>query len=125
MKKRLFNRLMKKDLKSNDDYNEVINNRPKIIHDMINFCHTMHPHNDRGHLNLIIGMEELSELQKEVSKGIRGKLDRNALLEEMVDVEGCLLVLRDVYNITDEELNKARYIKTSRIKRKVDSKTFS
>lgn len=125
MKKRLFNRLMKKDLKSNDDYNEVINNRPKIIHDMINFCHTTYPHNDRGHLNLIIGMEELSELQKEVSKGIRGKLDRNALLEEMVDVEACLLTLRDVYDITDEELDKVRYIKTLSIKRKTDGKTFS
>ena len=92
---------------------------------MIDFSYTQNPDNKRGHINLIVAMEELSELQKEISKGIRGKFDKIALMEEMVDVEHVLMTLKDIYHISDNELDKFRYIKTKRIKNKVESKTFS
>ena len=42
--------------------------------------------NPRGHRNLIIVMEELSELSKEISKELRGKRDRLSITEELADV---------------------------------------
>ena len=43
--------------------------------------------NPRGHRNLIIVMEELSELIKEISKELRGKGDKYNILEELADVQ--------------------------------------
>ena len=124
MKRRQFNKLMKRSTSEIKDFYSVIYNRSDIIKRMINFCYNKHPHNSRGHTNLIATMEELAELQKEISKGIRGKLDRNGLLEEIVDVEHGLMVLKEVYKINDAELNKARYIKASRIQRKIENNNF-
>lgn len=124
MKRRILNKLLKKKLSNNDDYADILLNESTIIHDMIDFSYSQNPHNERGHINLVVAMEELSELQKEISKGIRGKLDKTALMEEMVDVEHVLMTLKDVYHISDNELDKFRYIKTKRIKNKVESKTF-
>lgn len=124
MKRRLFNKLMKRSISEIKDFYSVIYDRPGIIKRMINFCYDKDPHNSRGHTNLIIAMEELAELQQEISKGIRGKLDRNGLLEEIVDVEHALMVLKEVYKINDAELNKARYIKASRIQRKIENNNF-
>lgn len=36
--------------------------------------------------SMIIAMEELAELQQAISKGLRGKLDRDNLAEEIADV---------------------------------------
>ena len=124
MKRRILNKLLKKKLSNNDDYADILLNESTIIHDMIDFSYSQNPHNERGHINLVVAMEELSELQKEISKGVRGKLDKTALMEEMVDVEHVLMTLKDVYHISDNELDKFRYIKTKRIKNKVESKTF-
>lgn len=124
MKRRILNKLLKKKLSNNNDYADILLNEPAIIHDMIDFSYTQNPHNERGHINLVVAMEELSELQKEISKGVRGKLDKTALMEEMVDVEHVLMTLKDIYHISDRELDKFRYIKTKRIKNKVESKTF-
>lgn len=124
MKRRILNKLLKKKLSNNDDYADILLNESTIIHDMIDFSYSQNPHNERGHINLVVAMEELSELQKEISKGIRGKLDKTALMEEMVDVEHVLMTLKDIYHISDNELDKFRYIKTKRIKNKVESKTF-
>lgn len=42
--------------------------------------------NPRGHRNLIIVIEELSELSKEISKQLRDKGDPYNILEELADV---------------------------------------
>lgn len=63
----------------------------------------------------IIAMEELSELQKEISKELRGQGDRDGILEELADV---LIVCGNVVNlqeITDNELRTATSIKLDRI----------
>lgn len=78
----------------------------------------------RGTRNLIIGMEELSELQKEISKAIRGKLDRIGLIEEIIDVEHTIDVIKNVFNISNQELEKVRYVKLEQIKAKCRDKKF-
>lgn len=124
MERKQFNKLMKRNISEIKDFYSIICARSNIIKRMINFCYNKDPHNPRGHINLIVAMEELAELQQEISKGIRGKLDRNGLLEEIVDVEHALMVLKEVYKINDAELNKARYIKASRIQRKIENNNF-
>lgn len=52
----------------------------------------------------IVAMEECSELQKGISKLLRGSGSRTALLEEMADVAICLKQLQLMYNLDDEDL---------------------
>lgn len=57
-------------------------------------------------VNKTIVIEELSELQKEVCKDMRGYERRLEIKEEMVDVYICLQMLKEIYNFSDEELEK-------------------
>ena len=57
--------------------------------------------------NKAIIIEELSELQKEVTKDIRKKFNRDNFLEEMADVVIVLHMAKEIYNISDSELDKA------------------
>lgn len=68
-----------------------------------------------GYHELIIAMEELSELQKEISKFLRGKGDKFALIEEMGDVLICIVYLQEIFNIPTWELYKAMNIKIDRL----------
>ncbi|MBP3240080.1 MAG: hypothetical protein J6M92_05995 [Oribacterium sp.] len=54
----------------------------------------------------IICMEEMSELIKEVSKDLRGNLRRAYLIEEVSDVYICLMMLRIMLGINDDEIQK-------------------
>lgn len=110
---------------NNYDFDLILSNDKKreVIDNMINFT-SKKDHNGRGHRNLIIAMEELSELTKEISKSLRDEHDRLALMEEIVDVEHVILTLCNVFNISDDELNKIRYVKTKRIIDRVDSGEF-
>jgi NTP pyrophosphatase (non-canonical NTP hydrolase) len=78
--------------------------------------------NPYGHRNLIIVMEELSELQKEVSKELRGKGDKYAMLEEIADVEIGKMYLKQVCNISDEDIAKAVQIKLRRLENVLEEK---
>lgn len=75
----------------------------------------------RGHENLIIDMEEMAELAQEISKCLRKKgiNDYYSLIEEMADVRICLYHLQTLYNISDEELNKAINVKMDRMERRL------
>lgn len=57
--------------------------------------------------NKAIIIEELSELQKEVTKDIRKKFNRDNFLEEMADVVIVLHMAKEIYNISESELDKA------------------
>ena len=59
---------------------------------------------ENGDIQDVIWMEELAELQKEISKGLRGKGNRNNLIEETADVIICLTQLILKYDIDDYEL---------------------
>ena len=63
----------------------------------------------------IVCMEECSELIQAVSKCLRGKPDAtDNLAEEMADVTICLYLLKEMYGITDEQLEEWIARKTAR-----------
>ena len=57
-------------------------------------------------VNKTIVIEELSELQKELWKDLRGYDRREEIKEEMSDVYICLQLLKEIYNFSDEDLEK-------------------
>lgn len=59
-----------------------------------------------GDIQEVIWMEELAELQQAISKGLRGKGDRDNLIEETADVIICLTQLMLKYDIDDYELQE-------------------
>lgn len=71
--------------------------------------------NPRGHRNLIICQEELSELTKEISKELRGKGDRVNILEELADVQISIYYIQNICHITGSELDKAIAVKMKRV----------
>lgn len=54
---------------------------------------------------LIIAIEEMSELTKEITKNIRGKENYNEILEELTDCYIMLENIRQIFNISDVEIN--------------------
>lgn len=60
-------------------------------------------------------MEELSELQKEISKELRGQGDRDGILEELADAMIVCGNIMNLQEITDNELRTAVSIKLDRI----------
>lgn len=63
----------------------------------------------------IVCMEECSELIQAISKRLRGKPDAtDNLAEEMADVTICLYLLKEMYGITDTQLNEWIARKTAR-----------
>ena len=71
--------------------------------------------NPRGHRNLIIVMEELAELSKEISKELRGKGDAISILEELADVQLCIYYIQEICGISNDTLYKAINVKTARL----------
>lgn len=71
--------------------------------------------NPRGHRNLIIVMEELSELSKEISKELRGKGDKANILEELADVQLGIYYVQEICKINNEDLRKAMNVKMKRL----------
>lgn len=55
-------------------------------------------------IQLVVCMEELSELTQAISKEKRGKGSRDNLIEEMADVMICMEILKQVYGISDNEI---------------------
>ena len=113
-------------VENNSDFNAILSldKKREVIDNMITFTSKKDQNNERGHKNLIIAMEELSELTKEISKSLRDEHDRLGLMEEIVDVEHVILTLCNVFNISDDELNKIRYVKTKRILDRINSEEF-
>lgn len=56
-------------------------------------------------MQLVVCMEELSELTQAISKEIRGKDNRNNIIEGMADVLICIEILKQVFEITDEDID--------------------
>lgn len=51
-------------------------------------------------------MEECAELIQAISKEKRGKINRNNMIEEIADVLICIEMLKQMYMISDEKINK-------------------
>lgn len=75
--------------------------------------------NLRGYHNIVIVVEELSELTKELTKALRDKQDLNGIIEELADVLICIDYVKEVFDITDKELEYARSIKMNELKDKL------
>ena len=74
---------------------------------------------------LMLTMEECSELQKECSKVFRCKGNRANLVEEMGDVLICIDYLKELYNISDAELQETIDHKMFRTKKRIDLNTLT
>lgn len=70
-------------------------------------------------------MEEFAELQQQVSKQIRGYDDRIGLLEEMADAYIVLEFLKSIFNISEEDMQKAVDVKLERERRKQKMKRLN
>jgi NTP pyrophosphatase (non-canonical NTP hydrolase) len=86
-------------------------------------------HNDeidmiKGFRNIIIILEELGELNKELTKALRNKQDRIGIIEETADVLICIEYIKKIFNITEREINSAIYVKANELKNKLDSNNF-
>ena len=64
---------------------------------------------------IIIAMEELSELQKEISKELRGKGDKVNVLEELADVQIVIYYVKKILGISNEDIEKAISVKIDRL----------
>lgn len=85
----------------------------KILVDSVNS--NIQDGNPRGHRNLIIVMEELSELAEEISKELRGKGDNTSILEELADVQLGIYYVQEIVGIQDESLLKAMAVKMEQL----------
>ncbi|WP_290063422.1 hypothetical protein [Paraclostridium bifermentans] len=66
--------------------------------------------------DLVVAMEELSELQKEISKALRDKSDINHITEEIADVEVVIEKLKKQFNISNYNIEKWKRFKKERTK---------
>lgn len=110
-------------LKIDDGKKSFIDSKKEIVNNMIDASAEIEQ--IRGLRNLIIAMEELSELQQAISKILRGKGDKLNVMEELVDVEVVMETVKNTMNITEQELDKVRYIKLKRLKDKISSMDFA
>ncbi|MCQ2383131.1 MAG: hypothetical protein MJ060_04910 [Clostridia bacterium] len=67
----------------------------------------------------IVAIEELSELQKEITKHLRGNFNRANLVEEMADVEIILDQLRLMFDIRLEETEDVKKYKIKRLEERI------
>ena len=51
-------------------------------------------------------MEECAEIIQAISKAKRGKIDRDNMIKEIADVLICIEMLKQMYMISDEKINK-------------------
>ena len=110
-------------LKIDDGKKSFIDSKKEIVNNMIDVLAEIEQ--IRGLRNLIIAMEELSELQQAISKILRGKGDKLNVMEELVDVEVVMETVKNTMGITEQELDKVRYIKLKRLEDKISSTDFA
>ena len=60
-------------------------------------------------------MEECAELIQAISKAKRGKINQNNMIEEIADVLICIEMLKQIYNITDSQIEDWTEWKQKRI----------
>lgn len=66
---------------------------------------------------MVVAMEELSELMQAISKAYRNKTNQANLIEEMADVLICVQTMAYAFGITNEQLQHAANCKIERLNR--------
>lgn len=69
---------------------------------------------DGATLKYIVAVEELSELQKEITKQLRDESEYMNFLEELADVYICLEYLKAINKVDEDMLDKAISVKLER-----------
>lgn len=69
---------------------------------------------------MVVCLEELSELQKEVCKYLRGQDNRKHLIEEIVDVQIMIEQLIQIFEISNDDLFINRMHKLKRLAGRVE-----
>lgn len=76
-----------------------------------------------GDKQIIVAIEELSELQKELCKYLRGKIDITNLIEEIADVKIMIEQICLYFNLDEFDIEYAKLEKLKRTKeRLIDDK---
>ena len=70
---------------------------------------------------LVVTIEELSELQKEVTKQIRNEGKMENLVEEMADVYIVMEYLKMILAITDDDINREVEKKLNRLENRLNT----
>lgn len=73
----------------------------------------------------VVAMEEMAELQKELSKAIRGiyttgNYDTKGMLEELADVTLMLKQIMVMYHIDEDVVRSVMHTKVMRLERRID-----
>ena len=63
----------------------------------------------------LIFFEEVADLEKELSKNIRGESNREAITEEIADVEIMLKQIKIIYRISESKIELAKAGKIKRL----------
>lgn len=79
------------------------------------FCYNVLSQN--GQDQLVVALEELSELQKELCKHLRKKGKRESIIEELADVYIMAEQIGLYFNVTDDEIQKVVDYKIKRTKK--------
>ena len=72
-----------------------------------------------GDNQIIIAIEELSELQKELCKSLRGNYNYDNIVEEIADVEIMLEQMKLYFNILNKDLERMKEHKIERTKERL------
>lgn len=105
-----------------EEFKKKMENHTVMTDDMMSNIQALHLKNTKKSEIYIVAMEELSELQKEISKELRGQGDRDGILEELADVMIVCGNIMNLQKITDAELRAATAVKLDRILSKLVEK---
>ena len=75
-----------------------------------------------GSLQVIVAIEELGELQKELCKSLRGKENKEHIIEEMADVYIMLEQIKIMYDIPTPLIRQCKNKKLQRTKERLENK---
>jgi hypothetical protein len=73
---------------------------------------------------LVIALEELSELTKELTKELRGKGDRTGIIEELSHVYLSCGYIQEVLGITDKEVQQVQMLKMEQIEKGLEEEEY-
>ena len=68
---------------------------------------------------VIVAIEELSELQKELCKSLRGDTNYDNIIEEIADVEIMLEQMKIYFEINENEIEEMKKLKIERAKERL------
>ena len=70
-----------------------------------------------GNLQIVVAIEELSELQKELTKSLRGKANLDNIIEELADTQIMIEQMMCRFNVSKSVINEKIKEKIERTKR--------